>query len=180
MRRLSIIAVSALAALALAVNASAASALTLTEGSGASKKAVPKGGHALVAIAIEGCFGFSEGGDVKTNGKATDKASFTGSLVGECNEGALSGSIKGASLTNAGTASVKAALNFSPTGQCTYTYKSFDFSFAVPGEVDGEGTLAKGKLDKTLSESTCSKTAPTPVFFAVVTNGAEETLGDEP
>jgi hypothetical protein len=180
-RKFTAMSVSTLVVLALAGSsasvAAASSGLVLTEsGTPAANGAVMRS-----LLGIGGCRQASESGTLAKNGKATDKATFTGELThdGNCGTESLTGIVSAGSFSASGVASLKADLNYTETGECVYTVKKLTVDFEVPGRLVGEGEVV-GKLNKTASTGgkSCAKTATLP-FVAAFVNHEGELFGTE-
>ncbi len=180
-RKFTAMSVSTLAVLALAGSsasvAAASSGLVLTE------SGMPAANGAVMRsiVDIGGCTQASESGTLAKNGKATDKATFTGERThdGNCEPESLTGIVSAASFSASGAASLKADLSYSQAGECAYTVKKLTFHFEVPGGLIGEGEAA-GKLNKAASSGgkACAKTATLP-FVAVFVDTEGELFGAE-
>lgn len=168
MKRLRILSGCLVAVFALAGTASAASGLTLkNEGT-----PLAPGAPLTGAVRIGECTVGTKG-TLGSNGKGSDKASFTLNETEECSGGSISGKLSSVKLSSAGVMSFKAALTLTVAGPCAYAFKKFTANFEPNGGITlGSGT-ATGKLAKGGSAPTCAKTLTTGVEGGLVTNMSE-------
>ncbi|HTA34322.1 MAG TPA: hypothetical protein VK721_12955 [Solirubrobacteraceae bacterium] len=168
MKHLKILSGCLVAVFALAATASGASALTLKHEGTPLKAGAPLAG----AVEIGECVVATKG-TLGTNGKSSDKASFTVNEDEECSEGSISGKLTAVKLSGAGVMSFKAALTLKTAGPCGYAFKKFTSDFEPNGGVTFGSGEATGKLVKGESARTCAKTLTTEVSAGLITNISE-------
>lgn len=168
MKHLKILSGCLVAVFALAATASGASALTLKNEGTRLNAGAPLTG----AVEIGACVVATKG-TLSTNGKGSDKASFTVNEDEECSEGSISGKLSSAKLSEGGVMSIKGPLTLTTAGPCVYTFKKFTASFEPNGGVTFGSGEATGKLVKGSSAPTCSKTLTTEVSAGLITNMSE-------
>lgn len=171
MRHVRILSGCLVAMFALAGTASGASAAGLTlknEGT-----PLAKGAPLVGAVEIGECVVATKG-TLGSNGKSSDKASFTLNEDEECSGGSsISGKLTSVKLSSSGVMSFGSTLTLTVPGPCAYAFKKFTADFEANGGVSfGSGTAA-GKLNKTASAKTCAKSHSYEVSAGLITNLSE-------
>ncbi len=180
MRKITVLSVSLIVTFTLAAvsagGASAKSALVLKENGKAVK---PGAMEVLVAGYSPECFFEENEGTLSVNDAKTDKIKYpsvwdVGDVFG------CEGGKQELEMTSAGTATLKGKMRIGVAGPCMYEYKKISGKFNTTSKDSGDEPqilgAAVGKLSKSGSSHTCSKTTMTSFeLFLIGNEGTIET-----
>jgi hypothetical protein len=179
MRRIGVAGLAVVVFLLAVASAQAAGVVDLSKEAGAPPLAKGTPVEAIVDVTRNGqpCQVYGQG-TLKSNGKAKDTLSFSGSSTRCFGEGTITGTLSKVHVS-AGLMTFAAKVTVTYSEGCTYAFKAESGSFAFPGPTSFEHGTATGKLDRKLSKGVCAKTITDQLVEAVYATGAGQLYASE-